>query len=143
MAEAVAAFSLAANVIQFIDFTAKVASNFWRFYKIGGNGASEIPDIRTITADLNTVLLRVQLSAGNDDSESALRQLARECRNVATGLQKVLESLAKVRADKPTKQEALKAAFKLVWKEKEIKAFQTRLDQFRAQLTVHLLASLR
>lgn len=143
MAEAVAAFSLAANVIQFIDFGARVASNFWRFYKFRENRASEIPDIRTITADLDMVLVRVQPVVETDDSESGLRQLVNECQDVAAGLQKVLRSLAKVRTDKSTKRDALKAAFKVVWKEEEIKAFQTRLDQFRAQLTVHLLSSLR
>jgi hypothetical protein len=41
------------------------------------------------------------------------------------------------------KRAALKAAFKLAWKEDEIQSLKGRIDQFRSQLAFHILTSLR
>ncbi|KAH0559273.1 hypothetical protein GP486_004211 [Trichoglossum hirsutum] len=145
MAEAIAAFSLAANIVQFIDFGSNFASNVCKIYWSGRDGAGEIPDLRKITDDLQEVLKGLQLPAGNDGeipgSERGIRQLAEQCQHVATEL---LNSLNKVSLpDKARKRDALKAAFKIIWKEEEIKSLQVRLEGFRHQLTLHLLASLR
>jgi hypothetical protein len=145
MAEAIAAFSLAANIVQFIDFGSNFASSVWKIYWSGRDGVSEVPDLRKITDDLQEVLKNLQLLAGNNEeileSECGIRQLAEQCQNVATEL---LISLSKVSLpDKVRKRDVLKAAFKIIWKEEEIKSLQVRLEGFGHQLTLHLLASLR
>ena len=56
MAEANAAFSLAANVVQFIDFGARYIGNFWSFYKAASNTDDDVPDVETINSDLQNVL---------------------------------------------------------------------------------------
>jgi hypothetical protein len=52
MAEAIAAFSLAANVIQFIEFASHLTTSFWEFYKSASQTGDDGPDIETINADL-------------------------------------------------------------------------------------------
>ena len=69
-----------------------------------------------------------------------LQQLAVECHGVAMDLLKLLTSL---HAGNHSKREATKAAFKTMWREEKILSLQKRLDQCRAQMIIHLLASLR
>jgi len=144
MAEAIAAFSLASNILQFVDFGARVASNFWTLYKSNRKEANNIPNFVVINADLERVLSDLQLPC-DDGSEGdiGLVELAKECQSVAEALKAILESLVKTRAGNMGKREAMVAAFKLVWREDEIRSLQERLNQFKHQLIVHLLASMR
>ncbi|MCJ1351493.1 MAG: hypothetical protein MMC33_001477 [Icmadophila ericetorum] len=109
MAETIAAFSLAANIIQFIDF-----------------GSRFVP-------------------AGNEneisDSERGLRQLAVQCLSATTELSIQLSKVSL--ADKTRKRDALKVAFMVRWKKENIESLKARLEGFRHQLTLHLLAFLR
>jgi len=51
MAEAIAALSLAANIVQFIDFGGKVLSGGLKLYKngLGSNGLGEANNTKVIT----------------------------------------------------------------------------------------------
>jgi hypothetical protein len=143
MAEAVAAFNLAAGVLQFIDFGSRVMSNFWTFYKSNRHGTKE-PDLQVINNDLRRVLENLQVPADDTaQSDVGLLQLAQDCQKVALDLETLLQSLFKAEAGNSGKREALKAAFRLVWKDDQVRYLQERLDQFRHQLIVHLLASIR
>jgi hypothetical protein len=146
MVEAVAAFSLAANVVQFVDFASKVTTNFWTFYKATSSSAGDdTPDIETINSDLQNVLkeLHTSLAATYSSSKNDLIQLVQECQKVATELANVLQPLIKARSANLGKRVALKSAFKAVWKEDDIHSLKQRLDHFRGQLTLRLLISLR
>jgi hypothetical protein len=148
MAEAIAAFGLAANVVQFIDFGSKLTSSFWHLYKSGRDGVEEVsfaPHLQTMTSDLQNILdgLVDQESGDGSHDDSGLRKLAEDCKAQAAELQTLLGSLGTAGNGKFGKREALKAAFRAVWKEDEINSFEVRLGQFRQQLTLHLLSSLR
>ena len=141
MAEAIAAFSVAANIIQFIDFGSKLTNRIWQFYKSSRKSEEAFPDVQQITADFLDVLKGVDVTDNeNNEVDNSLRQLVVECHNVAKDLHKLLNSL---HAENQSKRKAMKSAFKLMWKEEEILSFQKRLDQCRAQLIIHLLANLR
>lgn len=97
--------------------------------------------MQRITADLLDVLKRVDVPDNeNNEADNGLQQLVVECHNVATDLLKLLNSL---HADNQSKRKAIQSAFKLMWREEDILSLQKRLDQCRAQLVIHLLASLR
>ena len=142
MAEAVAAFGLAASVLQFIDFGLKIASNFKRFYKIETSKVGDIPNLRVINADLDTILKSVQ-NATTSSFDDGFCDLEQDVKDVGAGLQTILRSLAKTGEEKIRKRDALKSAFMLVWKEEEIKSFQTRLNRLKDKLTLQMLVSLR
>jgi hypothetical protein len=56
----------------------------------------------------------------------------------------LLAILDKVKAaDISRKRDALKVAFRLIYKEDKIKSLQDRLASFRSQLNLHLLLSIR
>ena len=138
MAESIVALSLAANVVQFIDFGSRLATQFWSFYKSSSKALFH-PDLDQINIDLQRVLTELQVPLCQ--TNSGVEQLVGDCHKISMELDLVLRSLSEAKAS--STRDALKAAFKAVWKEDEIKAFQERLDRFRAQLNLHLLTIIR
>jgi hypothetical protein len=144
MAEAVAAFSLAANVIQFIDFGTKVAANFYGFYKAGSRPQYEFSDLEVICQDLAPVLQNLQLAGSDSDVQgTGLGRLAQECQKCAERLNEKLQPVLKARSQQLGKREMLKVAFKAAWKDDEMRSLRDQLENFQRQLTLHLLASMR
>ena len=139
MAESIVALGLAANVVQFIEFGSRLAAQFWSFYRSGSSGAHFHPDLDQINIDLQRVLTGLQVPLNQTDS--GVEQLVQDCHKISVELDAILRSLSEVKIS--SARDALKAAFKAVWKEDEIKAFQDRLDRFRAQLNLHLLTIIR
>jgi hypothetical protein len=135
--EAVAAFGLAANILPFIDFASKFVSILWNIHFTGRDGVEELTDLCKIAQDLHNVLQILHVDDGGDGME----QIVGECQKLGSELERSLEKLNL--PEKVRKRDALKTAVKIVWKVDELKAIQTRLDMFRSQLTLNLLASLR
>ena len=145
MAEAVAAFNLAANIVQFIDLGRSFVFTVWNIYRKGRDGAGEFLDVEKTAKDLELVLANLQLPSGNPEEktegERGLQELAEQCQKLAAGMLSALHQVNVV--EKGRKREALRTAFRMIWKEEEIKSQQLRLERFKHQLTLHLLASLR
>jgi len=105
MAEALAAFAIAANVVQFIDFTAKIISSGYRTSnsKPTGNDWTE-----TLTDDLlevsNVLKAPIAKEEGQDvtENERQLVELARKCSEIASELLATLQTL-NLREDGPLK----------------------------------------
>ena len=142
MAEALVAVGLASNIIQFIDFGSRFVSSAWRIYQTG-ESKGELPhetinDLRTLLAQLRSS----QTEAGqSNEDEAGLQKLVGSCQRLADEL---LSSLQKVNLPaKARKRDALKTAFKTMFKEDEIKSLQAKLDEFRQQLMLHLLSLIR
>ena len=144
MAEAIAAFSLAANVIQFIDFGSRVAANFYGYHKAASKSRDDAADLDIISRDLAQVLKNLQVPAPDSSiNETGLGRLAQECQKCAQQMDNKLQPMLKARLQQLGKRGAVIAAFKAAWKEDEMCSLQNQLDNFRSQLTLHLLASLR
>jgi hypothetical protein len=151
MADAVAAFSLAAGILQFVDFGSKFAKNALNIYKAGAQGAlAELQQLQSTTADLQSVLKSLQSPRNTSNSSTELEddtgilKLAEECQQVATELLNSLNKIIKIqRYKKPGKRDAIRTAFQVMWNEDDIKSLQIRMSEFRNQLTLRLLVSLR
>lgn len=147
MGEAVAALSLAANILQLVHCGLRFVSAAWGIYRSGQGGVDSFSDLHTISNDLEAVLRQIQTDTpGSAPRNSAsgrggIFQLAEECAKVA---RQMLDSLENVGLpEKGRKREAVKAAFKLMWKSEEIKSLQRRLEEFRNELILNLVISLR
>jgi hypothetical protein len=97
MAEAIAAFGLASNILQAIDFGSKFVSIAWRIYRSSNatlDSAQDFVDIQRITKDLQIVLPTLQdpdyHSNVATDGQDNIAQLASDC---SKGTQKLLDSL--------------------------------------------------
>ena len=65
MAESIAIFGLAANIVQFLDIGSKFVSSAWKIYSSGRNGMGKISDLVRLTGDLQTILKGLQTSDEN------------------------------------------------------------------------------
>lgn len=58
MLDPLAALSLAASIVQFVDFSSKILSDSYEIYKSGSTSHHE--GIKSITTDLTTLVRRIQ-----------------------------------------------------------------------------------
>ncbi|KAK3365533.1 hypothetical protein B0T24DRAFT_500359, partial [Lasiosphaeria ovina] len=147
MAEAAAAFALAASIVQFLDFGAKLASKAWRIHQNGQDGVDELLDIHDTTKDLTEILTQLRVPDSLDTQastdHSGLLSLANSCQAVAEELIELLGTVKLPHRWQPGRRAALKAALKIVLKEGEIRSLHERIDYFRQQLTLHLLSLIK
>jgi hypothetical protein len=137
----VSAFSLAGTILQFIDCGTRFVGLAWGLYQSKSDDSNTLIDLLTMTGNLDAVLPELISTKGHNDPERGLGQLAQECGKTTARL---LDILQKVRAaEHARKRDALKAAFRLICKEREINALQDQLSAYRNQLNLHLLLSLR
>ena len=141
-----AALSVAANLVQFIDFSGKILSEGYRLHKSKRVGPSKNEEIENIALDLQK--LHVELQSGEDETglvptpnDIQLQRLAGQCRGICIELLAALEKLKVV--DNPGKWESFRAALITVWAESKIKSLQDRLDEARQELIVRILMSFR
>lgn len=141
MMDPVVAFSLAGTVFQFLDSGTKFVKLARRLYQHGSDDTNDHVQLRKITEDLDAVLLTLKSTENDCDREKSISQLALDCGKTAARLLAILQ---KVKTSEDTrKRDALKAAFRLIYKENEIKSLHDQLASFRDQLSLQLLLSLR
>jgi hypothetical protein len=164
MAEALLAFGVAANIVQFIDFTAKVICVGYHTGASRYGGLNGIDLVRNVNDDFRIMVDRLEKSLKMEqrnnnptENQKELLNLAEQCRDVAAELFVALESLklrARERSEAKTAGrkakterwqgwENFRTALKIVWKEDEIKLLEEKVDAFRQQLVVRILVSLR
>ncbi|KAK3325948.1 hypothetical protein B0H66DRAFT_144100 [Apodospora peruviana] len=148
MAEAVAALSLAANILQVLDYGREFVVAAYNIWESGQQGVEEFVALQTLCRDLDDAsrslhsqeIARLSSSSASV-GDKAIANLAEECAKLA---QRMLNALHQVGVPgHGRKRDAAKAAFKLLWTKDEVKALDTQLGDFRSQLTFRLLISLR
>lgn len=147
MAEVVAALSLAANIPQVLDFGEQFAIAGCAIYQARPRSVEVLSDLQSSSSRFRSVLTELQKGAARaptsnvTNGDDGILVLASKCSGV---LKQMLESIASPGSlEKGRKRDAAKVAFKLVWKKGDIESLQKRLDQFRDELTLHLVVSLR
>ena len=142
------ALSLAGNVIQFVDFGTKLISKSVEIYKSADGSLATNQDLRANTAHLAVIATRLEVPMTGQVqllelsmNEIALQQLSRSCKEVADELLGILSGLVARKSNK--KWNSVRKALNSVWKEQEIERLESRLNTFRQQLVLHLVASLR
>lgn len=148
MVDPITALGLASNILQVIEFGSKFVSTAWAIRKSGIGaraGLANFTEAEKIRTDLEVVLEKLRPNGEATDadraSEQSIERLASECATVAEQLlQKLREIFPE---DIYRKREIVKATFKSIWQEEDIKSLRTSLADFRNQLVLHLLVSLR
>ncbi len=137
----VTAFNVAGTIVQFIDSGTRFVVLARKLYQHGSDDASDHHSLQKMTEDLDTILSELQLSGDHSDRGQSLSQLALDCGKTTARLLTILQK-TKV-PENSRKRDALRAAFRSLCNEDEIKSLQTQLSSFRNQLNLHLLLSLR
>lgn len=148
MLDPFSALSLAATIVQFVDFSSKIVSGAAELYRSAEGSLTNNVELSTIVTDLSAISSGLEVHDRElsheyeySKDERALANLAVQCKDLADKLMDVLDDLSVKGSHK--KWKSVRQALRSVWKENEIRDIQKRLDSFRSQLTLRLVATLR
>ncbi|KAI1096649.1 hypothetical protein F5B19DRAFT_144 [Rostrohypoxylon terebratum] len=141
--EALVALGLAANVLQFVDFTAELIgiSNELR----NNAASSENRDYRVIATHLESLSQKISNSAQAisqnsttvSQEEKALQPVADKCCELAKNLLKRLDTCGIKAGQTTSRLQRAKGAIKTIWNKREIREISSRLEYFRSELILH------
>ncbi|CAN9203240.1 unnamed protein product [Alternaria alternata] len=145
--EAIAGLSLAANILQVVDFTTKVLSTANEFRKAGSTVQNH--ELEVVVQDSTALNERTKSWARPNPASSgplakdsqALENLATECQNIT---QEFLVKLESLRCSKEaTIHKTILSALRVIWNAKTIQDIQSRLQIMRDELQFRILVSIR
>ena len=146
--EPLTALGLASNVIQLIDFGARIVSKSSELYK-SSNGrliqhtdiATTCSDLERLTSKLSESILPHSVTTVLLEDELALYNLSHGCVDVSQQLQ---DGLNKLQIDgAPSRWKSLRKALKSIWKKERLAELQNRLVEYRDQLDSRILVGLK
>ena len=137
--EALAAVSLAANILQFLDFTRDTISKSRQIRAFISGALKEYADLEDLTTHLKNLSGRLQSSS--EPVDLVLEQLCSKCVEVAEELLEALESL-RVKGEN-TRFQSLRKALKVLWGREKLRILEERLAGFRHELNLHITVELR
>jgi len=142
------ALSVAAAVVQFVDFASKLISKGNEYHKSKDGALVENNELKAVTTNLLGLSKTLRsssniLPAMQDLSaeEKSLIDVAKACEQIANEFIDLLEGL-QVSAGQ-ARWKSFRQAFKTIWKKDEIEAMLRRLSMAREALTVNLLVVMR
>jgi hypothetical protein len=140
------ALSLAANIVQFVDFTSKIVSKGRRIYLSKCGALPKNLELEVVTNDLSRLAESLRndgISTGTmSEEETSLQTMCDECSKIAEELLRRLEKL-EVKSDaKQRGWKSLRQALKSVWNKEELDELSERLMHFRDQLQFRTLVSM-
>lgn len=146
MLDPLSALSLAAAIVQFVDYTTKIVLGAAEIHASATGSLDKNVELSSITIDLSDISDKLVIDDRNQSNtysndERALSSLAMQCRDVANKLLTTLEDLSVKGPHK--KWKSVRQALLSVWREIEIRDIRKRLDTFRNQLTTRLVATLK
>ncbi|KAI1497801.1 hypothetical protein F5X99DRAFT_352370 [Biscogniauxia marginata] len=143
--EALAAVSLAGNILQFVDTTRKLISSSRQLSSLGSK--EENAELELLTQELKHLVYRVTPPSSVEDGvsssdDSAIRLLAAQCSQVAEELLGVLETLkTKYKNGTLGHLESFYKAILSEWKQDQIDNLQSRLDRIDTRIQARLSES--
>lgn len=146
MLDPLSALSLAAAIVQFVDFGTKIVLSAAEIHASATGSLTKNVELFSITIDLSEISGKLVLGDRTQrdkysKDEQALASLAMQCREVANTLLTTLEDLSLKGPHKRWK--SVRQALLSVWRESEISDIRKRLDTFRDQLTTRLVATIQ
>ncbi|TGO21177.1 hypothetical protein BPAE_0235g00060 [Botrytis paeoniae] len=146
MLDPLSALSLAGTIVQFVDFGSKVISTATELHHSSEGALANNLELSTIISDLSSISNDLSArSTGQgkhsyNKNELALIGLASPCKGLSDKLLHVLDGLNIKKAD--TKWASAHQAMRSLWKKAYISEISKRLDDFRNQLILRLVAIL-
>jgi uncharacterized membrane protein YqiK len=146
--EPLSALSIATAVIQFLDFTGKVVSGTWQIYR--GQPPEETEpnsDVASITTSLQEVTRSLKASKDKaslqpwSSQDTAISKLAESCTEVG---EQLLALLNRLRAQSERRVwQSFRTALRTIWSDKDIEKLSQKLENYRQQISMHILIALR
>jgi hypothetical protein len=145
------ALSVAAAVVQFVEFGSKLLLKGHELHKSPDGASVGNGELETIAKELQQLahrLLQPLLSIETQDtalkdSEAALVNLSKECSSAAEELLCTLRTLKVVGGSSNRCWKSFRQALKCLWRKEKVEAMANRLQGFRERLNLHVLISMR
>lgn len=139
------ALSLAAAVIQFIDFTSSLIEKGIEIHASATGRTEENNDLEKITNSLVHCTNELGRSKHNQKdlstTERQLQAIVTDCQRIAEELLAVLAPLKS--SGRRSKWATFRKLLQTSWNEGRIRSLETRLDRFRQQMVMIIVNSLR
>ena len=141
MAEALAIIGLVSNILSFIDFGIKLASETRNVRDSLHGTTAEVRELEIIVEDVERYHEKVQKlqSLGQELSahEKSIMGMVKHCRNIAEDLHKIIKRLH-VRQGRSKTLESSRVLFQGLWKQRDIEALRARLDALDKRIRVNV-----
>jgi uncharacterized protein YjaZ len=148
MLDPLTALGIAANVVQFIDFTIRIIAKSNDIYQSASGSLIEHDDLSKVTLDLSTLSTKLRDSvavtatnASLTPDEQALHDLSKGCFETSQELIKALQRLQN--NGKTSRFRSFRQALKTVWSKDDIKQVERRVGMYKEELTFRIVVGLR
>ena len=147
--EALAAVSLAGNIVGFIDFLGKLLSQIQEISHSPSGATGDNSDMQSLLESLSLNMERLTVSETTDTSsqpsgsEQQLQSLVSRCTVLAGGISTKLKKLTVDENAKFKRLSSLKMAVTSAWGKKELEEKMARLGDFRSEFQLDILSSLK
>ena len=148
MAEAaatIAAFGLASNAFQVIQFSVGFISKAVDIYSSGASASHEIAALQAAAANLRTIKSGLQARPGTagpgPNAEDVDSKLAHDCAELLDELLGFLANLGD--PNDKGRRKAIATAFKTMWNSEKLDQLEARVATLHRELTSSLVLSLR
>jgi hypothetical protein len=136
----ITAIGFAANILSFIDYSAKVISTGVEIYQSASGSTQDIRTSDTIATEMRRFAIKLQLQPPDktqlSEEEKELCTLAAECEGLAT---RILDLVGKVTPkNRKSKRSSLFAGLKTKFYEADRRELEEKLSPCRDQLNVQL-----
>ena len=143
--------SLAASILQFIEFSSKLISKTNEIRKTGTT--EDVVDLEYVSTSLDEICEGIQTDNQNSALDDGLSKLdlankhrmddiARACQGVAKDISTALNKLAQKKCQSH-KWQSFYQALQLVWKRDRIDRLGAKLNDLRSQLTLQTVTIIR
>jgi hypothetical protein len=143
--EALAALSVAGNVVQFIQFASEVVTETRETYRSADDTSAQHLDLEAVAEDLQKLVSPLQASAQASTGAAGglkFKKLLKSCNEAADELHSAIQEL-KVKDGPHRKWRSFGKALISVWKRENISSFQKRVSLLRDQIQFHIVDDLR
>lgn len=142
--EPITAFGLAVNIVQLIDFGARLLREAHEIHQSSSGHTMEHAELRQISEDLLRMCDEVPSIASNQSSHSLvgmvpeISKIAADTKTAAGDLIAAIERLKRKSGSK-SRWKSFRQALATVWSRDEIEKMHARLRNLRSQLQSHMI----
>lgn len=142
------AFSLAVNIFTLLEFGRKFSVLAWDIHKDCKDAVSRIASLDLTSKDLGEIAGQLShpcpspTAHNQGQTDERIQQLAVRCIKVSGQMQETILGLGIHRGNRKPGRAVMKA-IKLKWKESDIVAFQSEIEDLRSELMLNLILWLR
>jgi hypothetical protein len=143
--ESLTTLGLAANIVQFVDYSTRLLAEASEVYHSATGLSKEYVELRDVADNLKDLVERLVAPTNPGPTSSAqaeISKIALSAKTVAKDLISTIETL-KVSDGSKKGWRSFRQALSTLWNKEKIVGLQKRLDAFRDQLSIQILAHVR